>query len=158
MPEQHPESASLALPDNSNLEWLRKQAKARLAELRQVNPRAKLADAQFELAKRYGFSSWRALKEHLDSLTLDGQIIESARKGHVERLAMLLDEHPEKLHLKVQPYEASLLFPAAQSGNVDAVGLLMPIEQLSTSWSVGVRATTSFRRWRWTLQTRCGGL
>jgi ankyrin repeat protein len=125
MPEQTPESASLKLPDNPNLEWLRKQAKTRLAELRQVNPRAKLAEAQFELAKRYGFSSWRALKERLDSLTVDGQIIESARKGHVERLARLLDEHPEKLHLKVPPYEASLLFPAAQSGNVDAVDLLL---------------------------------
>jgi hypothetical protein len=55
------------------------------------NPDAKLAEAQFEIAKRYGFSSWRALKEHLDSLTLEGQIIETARKGHAERLARLLD-------------------------------------------------------------------
>jgi hypothetical protein len=105
MPEQTPESRSLELPDNPNLEWLRKQAKTRLSELRQVNPSAKLAEAHFEIAKRYGFSSWRALKEHLDSLTLEGQIIESARKGHVERLTGLLDEHPEKLHLKVPPYE-----------------------------------------------------
>ncbi len=52
MPEQTPEPAPLELPDNPNLEWLRKQAKTRLAELRQVNPRAKLAEAQFELAKR----------------------------------------------------------------------------------------------------------
>jgi ankyrin repeat protein len=125
MPEQTPESASPKLPDNPNLEWLRKHAKARLAELRQANPHAKLAEAQFELAKRYGFSSWRALKEHVDSVTVDGQIIESARKGHVERLARLLDEHPGKLHLKVPPYEASLLFPAAESGNVDAVDLLL---------------------------------
>ncbi len=116
---------SLELPDNPNLEWLRKQAKTRLVELRQVNPSAKLAEAQFEIAKRYGFSSWRALKEHLDSLTLEGQIIESARNGHVERLARLLDEHPEKVFLKVPPYEASLLFPAAQSGNVDTVDLLL---------------------------------
>ena len=74
MPEQTPESASLALPDNPNLEWLRKQAKTRLAELRRVNPGARLAEAQFEIAKRYGFSSWRAVKEHLDSRTLEGQI------------------------------------------------------------------------------------
>jgi ankyrin repeat protein len=125
MPEETPESASLELPDNPNLEWLRKQAKTRLAELRRVDPSAKLSEAQFEIAKRYGFSSWRALKKHLDSLTLEGQIIESARKGHVETLARLLDEHPEKLHLKVPPYEASLLFPAAQGGNVDAVDLLL---------------------------------
>jgi hypothetical protein len=125
MPEQTRESASSELPDNPNLEWLRKQAKTHLSELRRVNPGAKLSEAQFEIANRYGFSSWRALKKHLDSLTLEGQIIESARKGNVETLARLLDEHPEKLHLKVPPYEASLLFPAAQGGNIDAVDLLL---------------------------------
>ena len=95
MPEQTPESASLELPENPNLEWLRKQAKTRLAELRQVNPSAKLAEAQFELAKRYGFSSWRALKEHLDSLTLEGQIIEVLAKAtsrYSASVARLLNE------------------------------------------------------------------
>ena len=113
------------LPDNPNLGWLRKQAKIRLAELRKANPAAKLAEAQFAVAKEHGFASWRALKAHIDSLTLDGQIIESARKGEVDRLTSLLDRHPEKLHLKVPPYEASLLFPAAQSGNIAAVDLLL---------------------------------
>jgi ankyrin repeat protein len=56
---------------------------------------------------------------------IDGQIIDSARKGEVGRLATLLDAHPEKLHLKVPPYEASLLFPAAQSGSLEAVDLLL---------------------------------
>ena len=46
-------------------------------------------------------------------------------KARSRALARLLDEHPEKLHLKVPPYEASLLFPAAQSGSVDAVDLLL---------------------------------
>jgi ankyrin repeat protein len=123
--EQAPESASVKLPDNPNLEWLRKQAKTRLTELRTSNPNAKLAEAQFEVAKQYGFSSWRVLKGHVDSLTLDGQIIATARTGDVEKLAKLLDEHPDKLHLKVPPYEASLLFPAAQSGSVEVVDLLL---------------------------------
>jgi ankyrin repeat protein len=125
MPEQAPESSSLKLPDNPSLEWLRKQAKTRLAELRRVNPSTKLTEAQFQLAKQYGFSSWRALKGHLDSLSVDGQIIDSARKGNAESLKRLLDDHPDRLHLKVPPYEASLLFPAAQSGNIDAVDLLL---------------------------------
>ena len=60
-----------------------------------------------------------------DALTLDDQIIEAARTGNVERLTRLLDEHPDKLHLKVPPYDASLLFPAAQSGNVAAVDALL---------------------------------
>src|SRR5262245_31068900 len=56
---------------------------------------------------------------------IEEQIVESARKGDVDRLTALLDQHPEKLHLKVPPYEASLLFPAAQSGNVGAVDMLL---------------------------------
>jgi len=56
---------------------------------------------------------------------IDGQIIESARTGNVERLRALLDEYPDKLRIKVPPYEASLLFPAAQSGSLDAVDLLI---------------------------------
>jgi ankyrin repeat protein len=55
----------------------------------------------------------------------DGQIIESARQGDAEQLARLLDEHPDKLHLKVPPYDASLLFPAAESGNTAAATLLL---------------------------------
>ena len=41
------------------------------------------------------------------------------------QLTTLLDAHPDKLHLKVPPYDASLLFPAAQSGSLDAVDLLL---------------------------------
>ena len=114
-----------ALPVHPSLEWLRKAAKTRLAKLRQNNPGAKLADAQFELAKEFGFASWRALKANIDTLTVEGQLIESARTGNVERLKALLDEYPDKLRMKVPPYEASLLFPATQSGNLDAVDLLL---------------------------------
>jgi ankyrin repeat protein len=114
-----------ALPAHPSREWLRKEAKTRLAKLRQNNPGAKLADAQFELAKEYGFPSWRALKAHIDALTVDDQLIESARIGNVERLRTLLDQHPDRLEITVPPYEATLLFPAAQSGSVDAVQLLL---------------------------------
>jgi hypothetical protein len=64
------------LPDSPNLDWLRKQAKSRLGELRLTNPEARLSDAQFALAKEYGFSSWRALKAHVDSLTVEGRLFE----------------------------------------------------------------------------------
>jgi ankyrin repeat protein len=60
-----------------------------------------------------------------DSPTLDEEIIEAARNGDAGTLARLLDEYPDKLDLKVPPYEASLLFPAAQSGRLDAVDLLL---------------------------------
>jgi uncharacterized protein (TIGR03435 family) len=61
----------VSLPEHPDLDWLRKQAKRLLKELRETNPAARLADAQFDLARRHGFSSWRALKAHVDALTVD---------------------------------------------------------------------------------------
>jgi ankyrin repeat protein len=115
----------MELPDNPNLDWLRKQAKRRLDELRRSTPNAQLSDAQFELAKQYGFPSWRGLKAHVDSLTIEGRLLEAARKGDVGALRSLLDSHPDKLHVKAQPYETSLLHLAAQNGHLEAVDLLL---------------------------------
>jgi hypothetical protein len=56
------------LPAQPNLEHLKKQAKDRLAQLRQQSRTAKLADAQHALAREYGFRSWAALKAHVESL------------------------------------------------------------------------------------------
>jgi ankyrin repeat protein len=117
--------APLTLPDSPSLEWLRKQAKRRLEELREANPAARLADAQLNLARQYGFSSWRSLKAHVDSLTVDGQLLDAARKGDAGVLAALLDEHPEKLRVRTKPYELSLLHLAASSGSLAAVDLLL---------------------------------
>ena len=127
MSEQTPASASapLSLPDAPSLEWLRKQAKHSLDELRRTNPGAQLSDAQFALAKQYGFPSWRALKAHIDSLTIDGQLFDAARKGDVGKLTKLLDAHPEKLYARNQPYEHTLLHIAAHNGHLAAVDFLL---------------------------------
>ncbi len=85
----------------------------------------RLADAQFALAKRYGFSSWRALKAHVESATVDGQLLDAARGGDMERLVALLDTHPDKVHVRDKPYEWTLLHAAAHKGHVPIVdGLL----------------------------------
>jgi ankyrin repeat protein len=127
MSEQTPASASgtLALPDTPNLEWLRKQAKQRLKELRQADSDARLADAQLDLARRYGFPSWRALKGHVDSLTVDGQLFEAAQTGDVSKLRALLDAHPAKLYVRNQPYGHTLLHIAAHNGRLEVVELLL---------------------------------
>ena len=125
MSEPAPGPAPLSLPDAPSLEWLRKEARRRLAELRKSDPAARLADAQFALAKSYGFSSWRALKAHVDSLTVDGQLFSAARTGDAERLAALLDAHPERLHAREKPYEWTLLHAAAHGGHLAAVDLLL---------------------------------
>ena len=114
MSEATRDPASAPLPDKPNLDWLRKEAKRRLETLRQSNSAAQLADAQFDLARHHGFPSWRALKAHIDSLTVDGQIFDAARTGDVARLAALLDAHPDKLHVSTPPYGGTLLHLAAR--------------------------------------------
>jgi ankyrin repeat protein len=57
-----------ALPSRPNLDWLRKTAKQVLRGMRTQRPEACLADAQLAVAREHGFSSWRALKTHVDQL------------------------------------------------------------------------------------------
>src|SRR5262249_3133413 len=58
-----------SLPARPNLEWLRKTAKDRLAELRASGrSTVQLAEAQLEVAREHGFSSWRRLKAHVERL------------------------------------------------------------------------------------------
>jgi non-heme chloroperoxidase len=52
-------------PQHPHIEYLRKEAKQRLAILRQRATGTRLADAQYWLAQEYGFSNWRALKEEV---------------------------------------------------------------------------------------------
>ncbi len=118
-------SGQLSLPDAPNLDWLRKQAKRRLTELRATNPDAKLGDAQLDLARRYGFSSWRAFKSHIDSLTIDGQLFEAAKTGDVRKLRSLLDAHPDRLYARNRPYEHTTLHLAAFHGRAEAVDFLL---------------------------------
>lgn len=50
------------LPPRPHIDHLRKQAKARLAEMRALKPGARLADAQHALAQDYGFATWGSLR------------------------------------------------------------------------------------------------
>jgi ankyrin repeat protein len=125
MSEPTSASGSLALPDAPNLDWLRKQAKQRLKQIRKTNPDARLAEAQLDVARRFGFPSWRSLKAHVDSLTIDGQLFDAARTGDAEKLRSILDAHPDKLHVRNQPYEHTLLHVAAHNGRIEAVDLLL---------------------------------
>jgi ankyrin repeat protein len=82
--------------------------------MREADPGARLSDAQLDLARAHGFSSWRALKAHIDGLTVEGKLFEAARSGDVGTLRTLLDAHPGKLHAREAPYEGSLLHHGAR--------------------------------------------
>jgi hypothetical protein len=60
---------SRELPERPDLDHLRRQAKTLLRELRRQDPRTQLSAAQRQLAREYGFASWRELKSHVLSLT-----------------------------------------------------------------------------------------
>lgn len=51
-----------------NLEQQRKRAKELLARLKCQDPSATLSQAQWQIAKELGFSSWPKLKAHVDAL------------------------------------------------------------------------------------------
>jgi ankyrin repeat protein len=76
-----------ALPANPNLDWLKKVAKRRLAELRAKRPDARLHHAQHSIANDYGFKSWRALKAHVEGINtashVRDRVFAAARAGDI---------------------------------------------------------------------------
>jgi catechol 2,3-dioxygenase-like lactoylglutathione lyase family enzyme len=116
---------SKPLPSQPHIDWLRKAAKQRLQELRAGDPAAKLHQAQLDVAREYGFGSWRALKAQVDTASLDGQIIAAAATGDADALARLLDEHPRKLGITGGQWNRPLLHLAADGGHLACVELLL---------------------------------
>jgi len=114
-----------ALPPRPDIEWLRKAAKQRLAELRTRDASAKLHQAQREVAHDYGFSGWRALKAHVDALSLDGQIIAATIEGHAAELDRLLAAHPAKIAITGSQWDRPLLHLAAEAWHLDCVAVLL---------------------------------
>ena len=97
------------LPERSNLEQLKTQAKDLLHEVRAGQAGAlvrignenretfALHDAQRILAREYGFPSWPKLKLHIETRTDDdaeSRLVEAVRRGETETLAELLRERP----------------------------------------------------------------
>ena len=84
------------LPERPSLEFLKRRAKERLVELRQRDPRVKLARAQLEMAREYGFPSWRALKAEIDRRRAPTvtEFFEAAASGDTATLRRLLSAEP----------------------------------------------------------------
>lgn len=68
-PSQAPSDVVRPLPARPSLEFERKRAKKLLRELRRDDPNAKLAEAQFAIAREYGFLSWPRLVEYFETLS-----------------------------------------------------------------------------------------
>lgn len=115
------------LPAQPNLDWLRKAAKDRLAELRENDASAKLHQAQLAIAQDYGFKSWRALKADVDTLSLDGQIIAATGSGDAPALKQLLIANPSKLGITGGMWNRPLLHLAADAGHIACVDALIEL-------------------------------
>lgn len=130
-----PPSGFYPLPGRANLEHLRNEAKKLQKVLRRTMPEATLSAAQFAVARRYGFPSWRKLKAYLHALEEAGpRLIAAVRSGDVETIGTILDKNPElvdaaadlEVHL-IRPSDAPamrLLHVAIAENRAEAVRLL----------------------------------
>jgi len=92
---------SRELPENPNTEHLKKQAKALLREWHDTGarPGAKLAEAQHEIAREYGFPSWPKLQAHVARVARGveaGELLTRAiRAQDASEVARVIERHPE---------------------------------------------------------------
>jgi hypothetical protein len=95
----HPD-ASRQLPDRPNLRHLKDQAK----DLLKTGAAATISDAQFKIARLYGFASWPKLKAHVDSLEEIGQLKQAIDTNDIDRVKTLMTRNPS-LHTAPLGYE-----------------------------------------------------
>jgi ankyrin repeat protein/catechol 2,3-dioxygenase-like lactoylglutathione lyase family enzyme len=117
---------SAQLPPRPSLEFLKKLAKARLQLLRQSDPKAQLATALLDVAREYGFSSWRALKAHVDERrdARVQELVEACERGDGAAAAALLAAEPDLARAR-DSHGSTALHAAAARGHLALVGLLL---------------------------------
>jgi ankyrin repeat protein len=86
----HSEDAPRPLPDRPNLRHLKDQAR----DLLKARGADSLADAQFRIARTYGFASWPKLKAHVDSLEEIGQLKQAIDTNDLERVKSMMSRNP----------------------------------------------------------------
>jgi hypothetical protein len=78
------------LPDRPNLRHLKDQAK----DLLKTGEAASIADAQFKVARLYGFASWPKLKAHVDSFVEIGQLKQAIDTNDIVRVKTMMTRNP----------------------------------------------------------------
>jgi ankyrin repeat protein len=135
------------LPARANLEQQKKLAKELLASFHAGDdgararvraelpdkPRIVLADAQFVLAREYGFENWNALREHLETRALEALSPVEQLKRAIERrdapaTRRTLQRHAAARAAIDEPlfdFGATALNSAAESGNLELVNTVL---------------------------------
>jgi ankyrin repeat protein len=78
------------LPARPNLRHLKDQARA----LVKAGRAASITEAQFTIARLYGFASWPKLKAHVESLEETGQLKHAIDRNDVERVKTMMRRNP----------------------------------------------------------------
>jgi ankyrin repeat protein len=85
-----PKGAFGPLPEHPNLRHLKDQAK----DLLKAGGAKSVADAQFKIARLYGFASWAKLKGHIESLQEIGQLKNAIDANDLPRVKALMTQKP----------------------------------------------------------------
>ena len=85
-----PHAAPRPLPDRPNLQHLKDQAK----DLVKAGAAKSITDAQFKIARLYGFPSWPKLKAHVESLEEVGQLKQAIDANDIERVKTMMTRNP----------------------------------------------------------------
>ena len=85
-----PQAAPRPLPDRPNLRHLKDQAR----DLLKTGAAVSITDAQFKVARLYGFASWPKLKAHIDSLEEIGQLKQAIDTNDVDRVKTMMTRNP----------------------------------------------------------------
>ena len=78
------------LPSRPNLRQLKDQAH----DLHKSGHAKSLADAQFQIARQYGFASWSKLKLHVESFEQIGQLKNAIDANDLPRVQALMTQNP----------------------------------------------------------------
>ena len=98
------------LPDRPNLRHLKDQAK----DLLKAGAAASITDAQFQIARLYGFASWPKLKAHIDSLEEIGQLKQAIDTNDIVRVKTMmtrnsaLNEAYPEARVEMHPADAEM--------------------------------------------------
>src|SRR6266436_10251369 len=85
-----PHGSPRPLADRPNLRHLKDQAK----DLLKAGRATSLADAQFKVARLYGFASWPKLKAHVESLEEIGQLKQAIDTNDIVRVKTMMTRNP----------------------------------------------------------------
>lgn len=86
----NPHGVSHSLPEHPNLRHLKDQAK----DLLKSGAAKSITDAQFKIARLYGFASWPKLKAHVDSFEEIGQLKQGIDTNDIDRVKTLMMHNP----------------------------------------------------------------